>query len=143
MDKQTKLIGASSRIPLTKLERRYPTQFKDMLQATGARRFIHYSTGMIILNGYPPERLYRGWAGLYEFPRFKRLFGRNHFADEISFSLWVEKDIGAGAIWDIPLEVHGNICGRTYFGKKDIPDVIHYHKPHRLRSFGLGHLLHP
>ena len=96
----------------------------------------HVSTGMIVLKDCDAERrisLYASWKMLMD--TMEPAIRRNNYADEITMSFLVGKY--TDSIWNIPLNIHGNICRLTYFGGVKEPWVIHYHKPDRLKKHGL------
>lgn len=102
---------------------------------------VYLSTGLIVLNGYPPARLYSGWYGLGLHPEIKRFMSNKTF-DEKVFTFWVISDRCMGKIWEIPTSIHGNILGsKIDFEKGTLPDVLHYHNPNRLRNAGFGDLI--
>ena len=130
-------VGASYQIP------KYSFQGRKKGDLRTLNKMIPYkfqpnsvSSGMIIT--LEPDALYQAWYAMNTFPAVRRAFGKDRPFNEYTLSMtltWLyEKD----EVWDIPLEVHGNIISKTDFGNCDIPWVIHYHKPERLEKKGFG-----
>ena len=135
-------FAASSKIPLFRLETGKRKQINDARKQMNFKHDpIGWSSGMLMLKGYDPKRLYEGWIKIMRSPDFQRGFGRNQLTEEFALSLFMACEFEKEEIWDIPLEVHGNICGGRHFGGAKVPAVIHYHKPVRLRKEGLGEYL--
>lgn len=128
-------LGLSSKIPIRPFNKRADLMAK--LRHLG-KAPVHYSSGMVVLNGISGGQLTQ-FAGLWEemCNELRASIGKGAYMDEIALSYVAS----LAAVWDIPLEVHGNICGKKYFGNAETPSVIHYHKPRRLEQFGMGQWL--
>ena len=100
----------------------------------------HFSSGMIAVRGDYAPNLHKRWLAMMEYPPFLRIFKNFKLADEMSLMCLMANDFERNQIYNIPLEVHGNLLGRTVrSGEVDIPEVIHYHKINRARSLGFTH----
>ena len=121
-------VGATSAIPIHPFNKR-----RDIIKALKPLGPLptHFSTGLIALQAKNPPAFASLWQDMY--PVIRKHLPGDHYMNEITFSYLVREM----NTHDIPLEVHGNICGKKYFGNTEIPAVIHYHKPARLRNFGL------
>ena len=136
-------FAASSKIPLYRLEERNK---REIMELEGQIEFKHppigWSSGMLMLKGYDPERLYDGWKGMMEWPLYPSRFRGHQLSDEFAMAFFMAHEFERDEIWDIPLEIHGNIVGkRTFFGDAEVPWVLHYHKPQRLERHKLEHYL--
>jgi alpha-N-acetylglucosamine transferase len=125
-------LGLSSKIPIYPFNKR-----KDVVEKLKhlGKPPTHYSTGMIVLNGISGTQVAQ-FVQLWEemLSELKPYIKGNRYADEISMSYVAT----LAQVWDIPLEIHGNVCGKRYFGEASTPSVIHYHREKRLGQFGLG-----
>ena len=100
----------------------------------------HFSSGMIVVRGDYAPRLYERWMAMMIYPPFLELFKGFKLAEEMSLMCIMANDFEREQIYNIPLEVHGNLLGRTMrSGTAEIPEVIHYHQASRARKFELGH----
>ena len=125
-------LGLSSKIPLIPFNKR--PDMKKKLAHLG-KLPIHYSSGMVSLNGISGAQAEQ-FTGLWEeiMTELKKIIGKEHYMDEIALSYVAS----LAAVWDILLEVHGNICRKKYFGSAETPSVIHYHRTKRLDQAGMG-----
>lgn len=98
---------------------------------------VHFSSGMIVLNGCSSMEFYDTWKAVFEFEPYEKYFKGYWLADEVSLSLCVALDYEWDDIYLLPADIHGNILSRKIFGGREISMVIHYHKPQRLKSVGL------
>jgi hypothetical protein len=138
-----KFLGLSSKICLKK----NPVDWRRGVAALRAlenehnfktENYVHYSSGMMIFAGYPPSRLHGKWCLLMSDRNFSEI-RRTQLFDEITLSCLLACDNGDKIVWDIPLEVHGNLLGgRKYFGSAHLPEVLHYHNLDRLARHGYG-----
>lgn len=102
---------------------------------------IHYSSGFLAIQGsaLTPAELGFRWRSAMEYPLLRARFSRHRCYEEIALSYVLATD--RIPVWDMPLEIHGNILRRTHFGHTRTPMVIHYHNPRRLRAQHLEHYL--
>ena len=98
----------------------------------------HYNSGFIVTRMHKDDlpSFAAAWEEMHH--TVKKYIGKDHYMDEIALSFLIE---AIGEQWDIPPEIHGNVCGRKIFGTSNKPAVIHYHKTERLGKFGLGEYL--
>ena len=95
----------------------------------------HYNSGFIVTN-MPKEGLplfAAAWKHMYT--TVGKYLKDDHYMNEITLSFLLESSLDP---WDIPPEIHGNVCGRKIFGTSAEPAVIHYHREERLGRFELG-----
>jgi len=97
---------------------------------------VHFSSGFMVLKNTSAEDLGEKWRSAMEYPPLRRQFSRHRCYEEIALSYVVAAD--RTPVWHMPLEIHGNILRKCYFGNAREPLVIHYHKPERLRAQKLG-----
>ena len=132
-------FAASSKIPLYRMERSKRVQINGIREHIDFKHSpIGWSSGMLMMKGYDPEALHEGWKGMMDFPPFQAGFKGHQMTEEFALSLFMAHEFEREEIWDIPLEVHGNIVGkRMFFGEATVPWVLHYHKPQRLKRHKL------
>jgi hypothetical protein len=104
---------------------------------------VHFSSGLMALKGYPPEELAEGWRLVMEWGPFVDEFRRYSLAEEMALGVYLSCVVeDPETIYHIPYEIHGNLLGgKKIFGSADIPWVIHYHKPERLKRAKLERYL--
>ena len=133
------VISASSAIPL-----RQTVKVHKKLYEKIAPHFqykygpVNFSSGLIALKGFDPMTVYEGWRAVLEFPPFVDVFKKRKVAEEEALSVWMATHFEEDQIHHQPYEIHGNICGKKYFGDTNQPWAIHYHRPKRLIDAGLG-----
>lgn len=97
--------------------------------------FMHWNTGMIILNGYDPFRLYANWMLAFRFHEVTSTRWRQSEETAFSVAMLMDPDI---KMYEIPMEFHGNVLGsKVQFGDAKKPTSVHYHKTERLKRRGL------
>jgi len=93
---------------------------------------VHYSSGFMVLKDYPPADLGFKWSSAMAYEPLRATFGRHRCYEEIALSYVIAAD--RIPLWDMPLEIHGNLLGRhKCFGHTRTPMVIHYHNERRLK----------
>ncbi len=125
MSRKGAAIGASSKIPLRPIK---------------TKLFRHWSTGFLpfFVDELDPNNLYEKWKQAFDDPIMAK-WKRSRMFEEACFGYALAwNDV---PVWDIPLEIHGNICGKCYFGQVKKPVVIHYHRPERLKKENMGEYL--
>ena len=129
-------VGVSYGLPKDKMQSRYAKQI-ELVRNVAPYKFRpkSVSSGMIVTT--EPSILHEAWSGMMGFPLIKQLFNKDHLYDEHVLSLAISWLYEKAEVWDMPLELHGNIISRKYFGDCETPWVIHYHKPERLEKKGL------
>lgn len=130
-------VGASYQIPKYVFQKMYKKEIEN-LKPMIPYKFppISVSSGMIVTT--EPDVLYEAWAGIKNFAAVKRAFGKHRQFNEFTLSLALTWLYERDEVWDIPLEIHGNIISKRYFGNCMEPWVIHYHRPERLINQRLG-----
>ena len=132
-------IGVSFGIQLNRFEKQKSRQIAELKEGIGYRwPPIGVSSGLMVLKGVDPSVVYDGWMTMMEYPPFRTAFKRARLEEEYALSLWLAHAYDRDEIYDIPLSVHGNICGGRHFGGVAVPWAIHYHKPERLKKYGMG-----
>lgn len=135
-------VGVSLDIPAQKFHTRFAKQINDLASQIGYNWPPHaMSSGFIALKGYSPHWLYQGWLGMMEWGEFHARFRRQQLEEEFALALWLSHDVKQEDVWNIPLSLHGNICGGRNFGGVDVPWAIHYHRPNRLQKYGMDEWL--
>ena len=103
---------------------------------------VHFNGGMLVMNGYEPERLGEGIESFFQHRAWRKALGGYDLTDEAALSYWLATDLQYNQIYHIPLEVFGNLTHkRAFFGKgRKIPPFVHFHDPSRLKTVDLYHL---